>query len=101
MDTPLNAFNRNGDGLCPEHQETHCSPQPAQDAGGDARKEEGGGDARAQDEDDDFRTDGDDEVQRATWSNKRDYILSMMGCSIGVGNIWRFPYICIRNGGGE
>ena len=95
MDIQLVAFSRNNDGLCPGssgHNETLCYSRAAQDADGDAGKEAGDGDAIGEDS---------NEVQRETWSNKRDYILSMMGYSIGVGNIWRFPYICIRNGGGE
>ncbi|XP_076447301.1 sodium- and chloride-dependent glycine transporter 2-like isoform X2 [Babylonia areolata] len=37
---------------------------------------------------------------RSKWANKREYILSTMGYCVGVGNLWRFPYVCIRNGGG-
>ena len=101
MDTP-NTFNHNNGGLCngpAGRPETLCSPEMIQDTDGDVSK---GDDAAIKEEDEgDVRTKEDEEVQRVTWSNKRDYILSLMGCSIGVGNIWRFPYICIRNGGGE
>nr|KAI8763801.1 sodium- and chloride-dependent glycine transporter 1-like; partial [Biomphalaria glabrata] len=41
-----------------------------------------------------------DEKVRVTWSRKAEYVLSMMGYGVGLGNIWRFPYVCIRNGGG-
>lgn len=38
--------------------------------------------------------------QRNNWTNKAEYILSMIGYAIGLGNIWKFPYIAYRNGGG-
>ncbi|KAJ8311867.1 hypothetical protein KUTeg_010581 [Tegillarca granosa] len=37
---------------------------------------------------------------RETWARKTEYLLSMIGYCVGLGNIWRFPYICLRNGGG-
>lgn len=41
------------------------------------------------------------DYQRGTWSHKLDFLLSVIGYSVGVSNIWRFPYLCIRNGGGD
>ncbi|XP_067651729.1 sodium- and chloride-dependent glycine transporter 1-like [Haliotis asinina] len=38
--------------------------------------------------------------KRDTWGQKREYILSMLGYSVGFGSLWRFPYLCNRNGGG-
>uniref|UniRef100_A0AAV2M173 Transporter n=1 Tax=Knipowitschia caucasica TaxID=637954 RepID=A0AAV2M173_KNICA len=38
--------------------------------------------------------------KREQWSHKREYILASAGNVVGVGNIWRFPYLCYKNGGG-
>lgn len=42
-----------------------------------------------------------DAPQRAAWDNKMQFMLSIIGYSVGLGNIWRFPYLCQQNGGGE
>ncbi|KAM8897212.1 sodium- and chloride-dependent GABA transporter 2-like [Spinachia spinachia] len=37
---------------------------------------------------------------RGQWGSKAEFILTVMGAIIGPGNVWRFPYLCYRNGGG-
>lgn len=39
--------------------------------------------------------------ERGYWGTKAEFILTVMGAIIGPGNVWRFPYLCYRNGGGK
>ena len=40
------------------------------------------------------------EHKRSTFSGKIGFVLSAAGASVGLGNIWRFPYLAAKYGGG-
>lgn len=39
-------------------------------------------------------------MQREQWGSRLGFILAAVGSAIGLGNIWRFPYMAYENGGG-
>ncbi|XP_041349165.1 uncharacterized protein LOC121368494 [Gigantopelta aegis] len=38
--------------------------------------------------------------ERVMWNSKADFLLTVIGYAVDSANVWRFPYICYKNGGG-
>uniref|UniRef100_A0A1A9WKP3 Transporter n=1 Tax=Glossina brevipalpis TaxID=37001 RepID=A0A1A9WKP3_9MUSC len=38
--------------------------------------------------------------RKQKWGNKMQFVLACIGYSVGLGNVWRFPYMCYKSGGG-
>ncbi|XP_006633611.1 sodium-dependent neutral amino acid transporter B(0)AT2 isoform X1 [Lepisosteus oculatus] len=53
-----------------------------------------------EDKERDIEEGSDTEEERPAWNSKLQYILAQVGFSVGLGNVWRFPYLCQKNGGG-
>ena len=39
-------------------------------------------------------------MQRESFKSRLGFILISAGCAIGIGNVWKFPYVAGQNGGG-
>ncbi len=39
-------------------------------------------------------------MKTEVWSSRTTFLFATIGCSVGLGNLWRFPYIAGQNGGG-
>ena len=38
--------------------------------------------------------------EKNSFSGSLGFVLAAAGSAVGVGNIWRFPYLCAKDGGG-
>lgn len=45
-------------------------------------------------------SDDKDAPKRDEWGNQLEFLMSCIACSVGLGNVWRFPFTALENGGG-
>lgn len=38
--------------------------------------------------------------ERGSWGSRLEFLFAIVGFTVGIGSIWRFPLLCARNGGG-
>lgn len=42
-----------------------------------------------------------EDENRVQWKSPVQFFMTILGFCVGLGNIWRFPYLCQKNGGGN
>lgn len=45
-------------------------------------------------------TNAETEFRHESWSSERAFLLATIGAAVGLGNLWRFPFMAGQNGGG-
>ncbi len=40
-------------------------------------------------------------TKHETWKNKGDFVISLISYGVGLGNVWRFPFLAYSSGGGK
>ncbi len=60
----------------------------------------GGGGGRDRDRRDEDEESLVEKQRRGQWDSQWEFIFSCVGLSVGIGNVWRFPYLAYENGGG-
>lgn len=50
---------------------------------------------------DDEEKDRHDPYKRDNWGRGVEFLFSCIAMSVGLGNLWRFPFVAWKNGGGK